>query len=156
PGSGSAHPRVRQRPSPRPRATGRCPAAPPPERTAMRERALSIVVIGAILLDLFADPRVIASAGTYGYFACPAIRFFQPCPDLDEDASDMRPERITRDPAVLPERQPAPDLQALPIESIWAEPGRSSDARGTIYMPPRPVREFLEAPTAERAQAYLA
>jgi thiol-disulfide isomerase/thioredoxin len=122
----------------------------------MRERVLTIVVIGAILLGLFADPRVIASAGTHFYFACPAIRFFEPCPDLDEGAADVRPERITRNPAVLPEWRPAPDRQALPIESIWAEPGRSSDGRGTVYVPPRPVREFLEAPTAERAQAYLA
>src|SRR5262249_11667720 len=79
----------------------------------------------------------------------------EPCPDLDEDAADMRPERITRDPTVLPERRPVPDLQALPIESIWVEPGRSSDARGTAYVPPRLVRQFLEAPTAERAPAYL-
>jgi thiol-disulfide isomerase/thioredoxin len=122
----------------------------------MRERGLTIVAIIGILLGLLVDPLVIASAGTRGYFPCVVIRFFEPCPDVEEGAADGRPERGVGDPAVLTERRPMPDPQAPPIESIWAEPGRSSDGRSAVYLPPRPVREFLEAPTAERARAYLA
>ena len=122
----------------------------------MRERGLTIVAISGILLGLLVDPLVIASAGTRGYFPCVVIRFFEPCPDVDEGAADGRPERGVGDPAVFTDRRPMPEPQALPIESIWAEPGRSSDGRGAVYLPPRPVREFLEAPTAERARAYLA
>ena len=122
----------------------------------MRERGLTTAVIGAIFLGLFVGPLAIASAGTRGYFPCLVIRFFEPCPDVVESAADVRPERLVEDPALLTERRFMPDLQALPIESIWAEPGRSSDGRSAVYLPPRLVREFLEAPTAERARAYLA
>jgi thiol-disulfide isomerase/thioredoxin len=45
---------------------------------------------------------------------------------------------------------------ASPVESLWAEPRTAIEAGGQVYVPPRPVREFLEAPTAERARAYLA
>jgi hypothetical protein len=122
----------------------------------MRERGLTIVAISVILLGLLVDPLVIASAGTRGYFPCVVIRFFEPCPDVDGGAADGRPERGVGDPAVFTDRRPRPEPQALPIESIWAEPGRSSDGRSAVYLPPRPVREFLEAPTAERALVYLA
>ena len=68
----------------------------------------------------------------------------------------MRSERIARESAWLTERRRGPDPQTPPVESIWAEPGRASDGGASVYVPPRPVREFLEAPTAERARAYLA
>ena len=43
-----------------------------------------------------------------------------------------------------------------PVASPWAEPRAGTEAGGQMYVPPRPVREFLETPTPERARAYLA
>lgn len=39
--------------------------------------------------------------------------------------------------------------------SIWAEPVQGPDGRMQVYVPPKPVREFLEEPTPERAAAYI-
>ena len=66
------------------------------------------------------------------------------------------PNGSPESPRVLTERRRGPDPQTPPVESIWAEPGRASDGGASVYVPPTPVREFLEAPTAERARAYLA
>jgi len=132
------------------------PTAPPPKRTAMRDRRLAGAVLGAILLGVLVVSMASARAGTPGYFACQVIRYFEPCPDVEERGADVRPERIAREPAWLTERRRGPDPQTPPVESIWAEPGRASDGRIAVYVPPGPVREFLDAPTEEHARAYLA
>jgi hypothetical protein len=41
-------------------------------------------------------------------------------------------------------------------ESIWAEPIKLPDGRTSIYLPPKPVLQFLEAPTRETAKEYVA
>ncbi len=122
----------------------------------MRDRTLAGAVLGAILLGLLVGPLASAGARTSGYFACQVVRFFEPCPDVEERGADVQSERIAREPAWLTEQRRGPDPQTLPVESIWAEPGRASDGRVAVYVPPAPVREFLEAPTDERARAYLA
>ena len=83
------------------------------------------------------------------------IRFFEPCPDVEGRGASVEIERIAREPAWLMERRRGPDPQTPPVESIWVEPGRASDGGASVYVPPRPVREFLEVPTEERARAYL-
>ena len=122
----------------------------------MRDRRLAGAVLGALLLGLLVVPLANAGAGTPGYFTCLVIRFFEPCPDVEERGASVEPERIAREPAWLTERRRGPDPQTPPVESIWAEPGRASDGGASVYVPPRPVREFLDAPTEERARAYLA
>jgi thiol-disulfide isomerase/thioredoxin len=122
----------------------------------MRDRRLAGAVLKAILLGLLVVPLANAGAGTPGYFTCLVIRFFEPCPDVEERGADVWSERIAREPVWLTERRRGPDPQTPPVESIWAEPGRASDGSASVYVPPGPVREFLDAPTAERAQAYLA
>jgi hypothetical protein len=42
------------------------------------------------------------------------------------------------------------------VESLWAEPIRLPDGRMTTYVPPRQVLAFLENPTDESGQAYIA
>lgn len=51
---------------------------------------------------------------------------------------------------------PAPVDGSLSRESIWAEPIRQPDGRMSVYVPPKPVLQFLEDPTRERAREYLA
>lgn len=41
-------------------------------------------------------------------------------------------------------------------ESLWAEPIRMPDGRISVYVPPRPVLEFLDSPSEESGLAYLA
>lgn len=41
-------------------------------------------------------------------------------------------------------------------ESIWAEPIRQPDGRMSVYVPPKPVLRFLEAPSRDSAREYLA
>jgi hypothetical protein len=41
-------------------------------------------------------------------------------------------------------------------ESLWAEPMRLPDGRMTVYVPPKPVLDFLDHPTRESARQYLA
>jgi thiol-disulfide isomerase/thioredoxin len=122
----------------------------------MRDRRLAGAVVGAILLSLLVGPLASVSAVTPGYFACQVIRYFEPCPDVEERGASVEPERIAREPAWFMDRRRGPDSPTTPVESIWAEPGRASDGRVAVYVPPGPVREFLEAPTDERARAYLA
>ena len=122
----------------------------------MRDRKLAGVVLGALLLGLLVGPLANAGAGTPGYFTCLVIRFFEPCPDAEGRGDGVEIERIAQEPTWLMERWRGPDPQTPPVESIWAEPGRASDGGASVYVPPRPVREFLEVPTEERARAYLA
>jgi glutaredoxin len=41
-------------------------------------------------------------------------------------------------------------------ESIWAEPIKSPDGRTQVYLPPKAVLQFLEAPSRETAKEYVA
>ncbi len=41
-------------------------------------------------------------------------------------------------------------------ESIWAEPIRTPDGRVSVYVPPKPVLAFLEKPSREMGEKYLA
>ena len=95
-----------------------------------------------------------AGAGPEGYFPCPVIVFFEPCPAWGHASAPGRDEhkgQLSRQPSASG-ATPAGTL----IQSLWAEPSASPDDRGQVYVPPRAVREFLESPTPERAEAYLA
>jgi hypothetical protein len=122
----------------------------------MRDRRLAGLVLGVILFGWFVVPLASVGAATPGYFACQVIRFFEPCPDVEERGANVSSERIARELVWLTERGRGPDPPTTPVESIWAEPGRASDGGASVYVPPGPVREFLDAPTEERARAYLA
>ena len=91
-------------------------------------------------------------AGPPGYFPCPVIRYFAPCLTVEPVGEPMTAgtEQIAR-PMLTPG-----EVDSSHIESLWAEPSSGPQAAGPMYVPPKPVREFLEAPTAERARAYLA
>ncbi len=41
-------------------------------------------------------------------------------------------------------------------ETIWAEPIRMPDGRISVYVPPKPVLDFLDSPSEESGRAYLA
>jgi thiol-disulfide isomerase/thioredoxin len=91
-------------------------------------------------------------AGTPGYFPCPVILFFAPCLTVERGGEPVTAgsEQIAR-PMLAPG-----EVDSSRTESLWAEPSSGPQAAGPMYVPPKAVREFLEAPTAERARAYLA
>jgi thiol-disulfide isomerase/thioredoxin len=106
-------------------------------------RRAAVALVVAILIGVGAAPR--EGAGAPGYFLCPWLVFFEPCPAHPD------PEPAASGPV-------APPLAAAglpPTESRWAEPQLGRDGAVGTYLPPAPVRELLEAPTPERAQAYL-
>lgn len=41
-------------------------------------------------------------------------------------------------------------------ETIWAQPVRTPDGNWMLYVPPKPILDFLENPTEETGRAYLA
>jgi hypothetical protein len=41
-------------------------------------------------------------------------------------------------------------------ETVWAQPIRTPDGNWMLYVPPKPILDFLENPTEEAAKAYLA
>src|SRR5436190_405346 len=41
-------------------------------------------------------------------------------------------------------------------ETVWAQPIRTPDGNWMLYVPPKPILDFLENPTEETAKAYLA
>jgi thiol-disulfide isomerase/thioredoxin len=95
-----------------------------------------------------------AGAGPEGYFPCPVIVFFEPCPawgHASAQGRDAQTGQLFRQSSASG-ATPAGTL----IQSLWAEPSASPDGRGQVYVPPRAVREFLESPTPDRAEAYLA
>jgi len=96
----------------------------------------------------------VLAADTEGFFSCHEIVFFEPCPTT---ASTQPPSTEGPPNAGPQEVSEAPSAKALRIEeSIWAEPVRGPDGQLRVYLPPRPVRDFLERPTPENARAYLA
>lgn len=117
----------------------------------MRKPAPTAVVVAALLVVAVLALAANAGAGPRGYFACTVLLFFAPCSaieDAPEDASPV-PARSSRSGAAPTEAAPSW------VESLWAEPRSRGEAGGQIYVPPGPVREFLEAPTPDRARAYL-
>jgi len=86
---------------------------------------------------------------------CAEILFFGACPPR---ASSAGSRGIQASPALRgPEtaaaesgKRPAPEEH----ESVFAEPQRGPDGKLGVYVPPKPVREFLETPTPENAAAY--
>lgn len=50
----------------------------------------------------------------------------------------------------------SPPTPGRPEESIWAEPVRLPDGRFTVYVPPPAVLRFVEHPTRETGEQYLA
>jgi thiol-disulfide isomerase/thioredoxin len=118
----------------------------------MRERR-QVAVAGAAWLVVSALALgTTAGAGPRGYFPCPVLVFFDPCPALEDVPAD-----ILAAPAWPPRSGAVSTEAAAPgVESLWAEPRSGAEAGGPAYVPPRPVREFLEAPTPDRARAYLA
>jgi thiol-disulfide isomerase/thioredoxin len=91
-------------------------------------------------------------AGTPGYFPCPVILFFAPCLTVEHVGEPGTPGAEQLAPSVAAAGEAVPPR----IESPWVEPSSGPPAAASMYVPPKPVREFLEAPTTERARAYLA
>jgi thiol-disulfide isomerase/thioredoxin len=118
----------------------------------MREgRRLALIrALVVIVTALALGPR--PGAGTPGYFPCPVILFFAPCLTVERVREPVTAgsEQIAR-PILAPG-----EVDSSRTESLWVEPSSGPQAAGPMYVPPTPVREFLEAPTAERARAYLA
>ena len=117
-------------------------------REGRRIALIRAVVVIVTALALGRSP----GAGTPGYFPCPVILFFAPCLTVERvgEPVTVGSEQIAR-PILAPG-----EVDSSPIESLWAEPSSGPQAAGPMYVPPKRVREFLEAPTAERARAYLA
>jgi thiol-disulfide isomerase/thioredoxin len=117
-------------------------------REGRRRALIRAVVVIVTALALGRSP----GAGTPGYFPCPVILFFAPCLTVERVGEPVTAgtEQIAR-PILTPG-----EVDSSHIESLWAEPSSGPQAAGPMYVPPKPVREFLEAPTAERARAYLA
>ncbi len=56
--------------------------------------------------------------------------------------------------------RPSGEAESIPPrvavrESVWAQPIRTPDGNWMIYVPPRPILDFLESPSEETAKAYL-
>jgi hypothetical protein len=119
----------------------------------MHEARGTLIVVVVMMAILLAGRGSALDAGPRGYFSCATIVFFEPCPGTPPDGTgDLAASGAAAPAAGMPEAVPAiaPSL----TESLWAEP-RAVGEGPAGYVPPRPVREFLEAPTPERAQAYL-
>jgi len=81
--------------------------------------------------------------------ACPEVVFFAPCPA--PPGPGLRPSGpATSVPASPPEHERPP----VPEERLFAEPQIGPDGTLRVYLPPKPVRDFLEHPTRDNALAY--
>ncbi len=113
--------------------------------------------LGLILLVGGSSPGVLA-AELGGFFSCADIVFFGPCLKTAPSAPAKPPGRegagnTEPAPTAGPE---APSAKRPRVEeSVWAEPVRGPDGQLRVYLPPKPVRDFLEKPTPENARAYL-
>lgn len=106
------------------------------------------VAVALGVMSLTAAPRPAPA----GFFPCDAIVFFGPCrPAPPPGPAQPSPPS----PQARPEPREAPTPEPKVEESIWAEPVQGPDGRMRVYLPPRPVREFFDNPTPERARAYL-
>jgi len=117
----------------------------------MREARIALAVIVAVLL---AGPDPALDAGPRGYFSCALIVFFEPCPGASPDETDGSAAPADAAPSEGAPGAVSAIVRSAP-ESLWAEPRAAGEGPASSYIPPRPVREFLEAPTPERAEAYL-
>ena len=116
------------------------------------------IALGLALFVGGGSPRVLA-AELAGFFSCAEIVFFGPCsktappapapPSSTEGAGTAQPA-----PKAVPTAPPAKPPQVE--ESMWAEPVRGPDGQLRVYLPPKPVRDFLDKPTPQNARAYLA
>jgi hypothetical protein len=107
-----------------------------------------------------------AAAELSGFFACQQIVFFGPCPKAEpvKTAGPTPPappaektaasSQVVVQPAPAPTTPPGAPRERVE-ESLWAEPMKGPDGQLRVYVPPKPVRDFLEKPTAENARAYL-
>lgn len=121
------------------------------------------IALGLVLLVGGSGSGVLA-AEFGGFFSCHEIVFFEPCPKTTPSAAAQL--YIPAEPHIkeAPGRaEPGQKVVARESsnsaqveESIWAEPVRGPDGQLRVYLPPRPVRDFLEKPTPENARAYLA
>ncbi|MGQ0721964.1 MAG: thioredoxin fold domain-containing protein [Candidatus Eiseniibacteriota bacterium] len=114
------------------------------------------IALGLVLL-VGGSSRGVLAAGLGDFFACSEIVFFGPCsrtppapaqPYIKEAHDGADPAQKTA--------PPPPSAKPQVEESMWAEPVRGADGQFRVYLPPTPVRDFLEKPTAENARAYLA
>ncbi|MGH7339356.1 MAG: thioredoxin fold domain-containing protein, partial [Candidatus Rokuibacteriota bacterium] len=120
------------------------------------------VTLGLVLLVGGSGSGVLA-AELEGFFSCHEIVFFEPCPKTASSAAAQpympaQPQKEAPDGAEPAQKAVTRESSnpAQVDESIWAEPVRGPDGQFRVYLPPRPVRDFLEKPTPENARAYLA
>lgn len=100
-----------------------------------------------VALALWASP----ATGQMRFFpsACPDIVFFAPCPARLASSPDAaEPAPATPAPPTAHAQEPGRQ------ESVFAEPQVGPDGKLRVYLPPKPVRDFLEHPTPENALAY--
>jgi len=114
------------------------------------------ITLGLVLLVGGGSPGVLA-AERGGFFSCPEIVFFGPCsktaPAPAEPYIKDAPDKVESAPKAV---SPPPSAKPPEVEeSMWAEPVRGPDGRFRVYLPPKPVRDFIEKPTSENARAYL-
>jgi len=65
------------------------------------------------------------------------------------------PGPAPRNPSVTPGLEVASgNVQVR--ETIWAQPIRTPDGNWMLYVPPKPILDFLESPSEETAKAYVA
>ena len=115
------------------------------------------IALGLVLL-VEGSSRGVLAAELGGFFACPEIVFFEPCSKTPPPARAQpyikdAPDKA--EPAQKAVPQP-PSAKPQVEESMWAEPVRGPDGQLRVYLPPKPVQDFLEKPTPENARAYLA
>ena len=115
------------------------------------------IALGLVLL-VEGSSRGVLAAELGGFFACPDIVFFEPCSKTPPPARAQpyikdAPDKA--EPAQKAVPQP-PSAKPQVEESMWAEPVRGPDGQLRVYLPPKPVQDFLEKPTPENARAYLA
>jgi hypothetical protein len=114
------------------------------------------IALGLLVLVGAGSPGVLA-ADLGAFFSCPEIVFFGPC---SKAAPAPAHSSGTEGPGKAEPAQkvgsPAPPTKPPQVEeSTWAEPVRGPDGQVRVYLPPKPVRDFLEKPTSENARAYL-
>jgi thiol-disulfide isomerase/thioredoxin len=115
------------------------------------------IALGLVLL-FEGSSRGVLAAELGGFFACPEIVFFEPCSKTPPPARAkpyIKDALDKAEPAQKAVPQP-PSAKPQVEESMWAEPVRGPDGQLRVYLPPKPVQDFLEKPTPENARAYLA
>ncbi|MGH7307098.1 MAG: hypothetical protein ACREK6_00215 [Candidatus Rokuibacteriota bacterium] len=112
------------------------------------------ITLGLVLL-VGGSGRGVLAAELGGFFSCHEIVFFEPCPKTAPTQAPSTEGAHKAEPAREASQAPSAEVPQVE-ESIWAEPVRGPDGQLRVYLPPKPVRDFLEKPTPENARAYLA